>query len=490
MSEFAHRLPLDQIRDGSGRTVGNRTLTGSNLEELATALNQATAARIAAESRSETAGESATETIVNPALATLRQRRAELASERAKMLATFEAGYPKVQELTEQLRSIDAALAQENRRIANVRSQEYREAVRREAELNAKVNSLKSELDTQNRSNIQYASYQREADTNRQLYDALLQRYKEIGVAGTVGVNNIAVVDPATLPEYPSSPNLLLNVVIALIAGILLAAAATFALEQIDEGIRDPSQVESLLRLPLLGITPVVDNDVVEEVRDPKSHFFDAYFSIRSSLAFSTNHGFPKSLSVVSTRPDEGKSSTALALSVILGRTNKRVLLIDGDLRSPSIHALVGIDNQSGFSNYLAGEDDWLQIVHETQFKNVFAIAAGPVPPSAAELLSGDRLAQFVHEGLERFDHIIIDSPPVLGMTDGPLIAKAVEGVVYVVQSGGAAVRGIRASIDRLRQVNAHLFGVILTKVKSRQSGYGYGYGYGYGQRYGSETQE
>lgn len=483
-------VSLDQIRDGEGRIVGNRTLTGANLEELASALNQATAARIVAESKSRTNGDTASEAISSPTIANLRQQRAQTAAEHAKLLTTFEPGYPAVQELAQQLRTIDAAIAQESRRIAGARSQEYREAAAREGELRAQVEKLKSNLDTQNRANIQYAIFQREADTNRQLYDGLLQRYKEIGVAGTIGANNIAIVDPAILPERPSSPNILINLAAALLLGITLAGLTALALEQIDEGVREPSQVERLLQLPLLGVTPMVENDVVEEVRDPKSPFFDAYFSIRSSLAFSTSHGFPKSLTVVSTRPSEGKSSTAFALSVILGRTNKRVLLVDGDLRSPSINSLMGISNERGFSNYLAGDNDWEQIVHETEFKNVFAIAAGPVPPSAAELLSGERLGQFVKEGLTQFDHIIIDSPPVLGMTDGPLIAKVVEGVVYVVQSSGVAARGVRASIDRLRSVNAHLFGVILTKLDNRQGGYGYGYGYGYGERYGAAAQD
>lgn len=264
---------------------------------------------------------------------------------------------------------------------------------------------------------------------------------------------------------------------------------AAFALEQIDEGIREPSQVEGLLRYPLLGITPDVEGDVLEEMRDPKSHLFDAYFSIRSSLAFATSHGLPKAFAVVSTRPGEGKSSTALALAQIIARTGKKVLLVDADLRSPSIHGMLGGSNEVGFSNYLAGDNDWSHIVQDGRFANLSMIAAGPIPPSAAELLSGDRLGQFVREGLEQFDHIVIDSPPVLGMSDAPLIAKAVEGVVYVVQTGGAAVRGIRTSLNRLRQIDGHVFGVILTRVGSGAKGYGYGYGYGYEQRYGDDRK-
>lgn len=479
-------VTLDQIRDSDGRTIGNRTLTGTSLEQLAVALNEATAQRIAAQARALGGGETASEAITSVALSNLRQQRAEAAAQLAKQNVQFAPEYPSVRYLTEQIRSYDVAISNEISRIAGARSREYREALAKENQLKAQVEQLKGQLDQQNRANIQYNIYQRESDTNRQLYDALLQRYKEIGVAGSVGVNNIAIVEPAVVPDKPTSPKLPLNLALALLIGIGLAAAVAFALEQIDEGIREPSQVESLLRYPLLGITPEVESgDIISEMKDPKSHLFDAYFSIRSSLSFATNHGLPKSFAVVSTRPAEGKSSTSLALAQIIARTGKRVLLVDADLRSPSVHGMVGGSNEVGFSNYLAGDNDWSHIIQDTGFKNLSMIAAGPVPPSAAELLSGDRLGQFVREGLEQFDHIVIDTPPILGMSDAPLIAKAVEGVVYVVQTGGAAVRGIRACLNRLRQVNGHVFGIILTKVGGGTKGYGYGYGYGYGHGYG-----
>ncbi len=482
-------VSLDQVRDDAGRTVANRTMASTDLEQLNTALNQAVAARIEAEARAREGGENSSQAVVSLTLGNLRQQRATLAAQRARLLVQFEESYPSVQEIQRQMQAVDQAIGREVSRIDGARQQEYRELQTREDELRSRVDGLKRQLDTQNRAGIQYAIYQRDADTNRQLYDALLQRYKEIGVAGTIGVNNILIVEPAMLPDKPSSPRLTVNLAIALLLGIILASATAFALEQIDEGIREPGEVEAVLKLPMLGITPLTENNSIADLKDTKSHLFDAYFSIRSNLAFATSQGFPRSLAVISTRPNEGKSLTALALAGILGRTNKRVLLIDADLRSPSVHTMVDIENGAGFSNVLAGEDDWKALLHETSFRNVSVLTAGPMPPSAAELLSGERLGEFIEHALVEFDYVIVDSPPVLGMTDAPLIAKAVSGVVYVVQSAGAAVRGVRASIDRLHMVNAHIFGVVLTKVGSR-SGYGYGdgYGYGYGQRYGKDT--
>lgn len=482
-------VTLDQIRDNEGRTLANRTLASANLEQLSAALNQATADRIAAQSRMVGDGESSTESISSATLSSLRQQRAQLAADYAKANVQYGPDYPTVRALSQQIHSVDTAIARETRRIADVHKTEYREALDRETKLKAQVVALKAELDRQNHANIQYNIYQREADTNRQLYDALLQRYKEIGVAGAVGVNNIAIVDQAITPNKPSSPKLAINLGIALLLGLGLAAVVTIALEQIDEGIREPAQVEPLLRLPLLGITPEVEQEhFLEELRDPKSHLFDAYYSIRSSLAFTTNHGLPQSFAVTSTRPMEGKTSTALALAQIIGRTGKNVLLIDADMRSPSIHSMVGCKNEFGLSNYLAGDNDLTKIIQSTTLKNLSIVSSGPLPPSAAELLSGDRLEQFLQTCRRSFDYIVIDCPPVLGMTDAPLIAKAAEGVVYVVQSAGAAVRGVRASIKRIRQVNGHIFGIVLSKVSARSSGYGYGYGYGYGQRYGEDA--
>jgi succinoglycan biosynthesis transport protein ExoP len=483
-------VSLAEATDDEGRTIANRTLVGARLEELAKELNGATAARIAAESRSRSVGEATTEAVTSNSLSALRGQRATIAAEYAKKLVQLENGHPFVQELKQQLATADAAIAQENQRITRARNSEYVEASRREAELERQVNSLKRGLDSQNKANIQYAAFLREADTNRQIYDALLQRYKEIGVAGQVGVNNISIVEPAILPEKPSSPNLALNIIVAGLFGMLMAGLSAYALEQIDEGIRNPSQVESLLGLPLLGVTPLTLNDVIDDMADVKSALYDSYFSIRSNLAFSTNHGFPKSLAITSTRPEEGKSSTSIGLAITLGRTGKRVLLIDGDLRSPSIHKKLGMDNEFGLSNYLAGSDEWQKFVQETQLKNVRILSTGPQPPSAAELLSGGRLALLVELASAVYDHIVIDSPPVLGMTDAPLIAKAVESVVYVVQSAGAPVRGIRSSISRLVMVNARLAGVVLTKVNSDSMGYGYGYGYGYGQKYGVDSDD
>jgi capsular exopolysaccharide synthesis family protein len=405
-------------------------------------------------------------------------------------MVQFEPDYPVARGIAEKLRAIDVALARETKRISGSRQQEYREAMARESELRDRVTRLKQQLDTQQRASIQYAVFQREADTNRQLYDALLQRYKEIGIAGITGISNIAVVESAQVPSAPSAPNLRINLVLALLVGVVLAAVTVFGLEQIDECVRVPGQVQAELKTALLGTIPTAEEDFEAELQDVKSLVYEAYFSVRSNLSFTTSHGFPRTLMVTSSQPGEGKSSTSLALAIVLGRTDKRVLLVDGDLRSPSVHDLVHCENIAGVSNVLSGDDDWRSLVRETALKNVSVLTSGPVPPSAAELLSGDRLAMMLAQWSQSYDHVIIDSPPVLGLTDAPLLSRAVEGSIFVVESHGIAIRAIRASLARLHMVHAHVFGVVLTKVAQHRSGYGYGggYGYGYGRHYGEQS--
>ena len=481
-------VSLGQSRDAEGKTVGGRTLALVDLEALNTALTQAVADRVVAESRARTAGSGTSgDAQAGAAIGGLRQRRAELAADYARLLVQFEPGYPAARAVAEQIKVLDASIARETARAGSTRQDDYRAALQREQDLRGQVNALRKQFDRQQRDTIQYNIYQRDADTNRQLYDALLQRYKEIGVAG-VAANNLAIVDAAEVPGTPSSPNLLLNMAIALLGGLGLAAVVAFALEQVDEGLRDPGQVSRVLQVPLLGSVPTdPDWKGATALADIKSAVFEAYLSIRSNLAFSTDHGIPRSLMVTSSRAAEGKSTTSFALASMIARTGRRVLLIDADMRSPSAHEMLGVANDVGLSNYLAGNDAIDTLIVPAQSNGPALMPAGPQPPSAAELLSSDRLESLVERLAEHFDHIVIDSPPVLGLADAPLIARAVEGCIYVVEAEGVAVRGIRSALDRLRTVQAHIFGVVLTKLNAKHAGYGYGYGYGH--EYGNRSE-
>lgn len=475
-------LPSQQ---GANGTTSERSIVADDLASLNTALSESTAERIAVEARYRAAGRSgaSTEALRNQAINSLRQRRAELAADYQKLMTQFEPGYPAAKAIQSQISQLDRSITSEEGRVSGSLEADYRSAVERENGLKSRVEQLKgSYLDLRRRS-IQYNIFQQEVDTNRALYEGLLQRYKEIGVAGGVGINNISVVDPADIPQLPSSPHLLINMIIALLAGVGIGAGVAFALEQMDEAISDPSEVERVLGLPLLGAVPKVSGQTPKEaLLDRKSDMVDAYLAIQTNLAFTTEHGVPRSLSVTSTRPAEGKSTTALALATMLARAQKKVILVDGDMRSPSIHHLGGVTHDHGLSNFLTGQDSIEAMTFFMSDLGFTAMSAGPIPPNAAELLTGSRLTILIDRLLETYDHVVFDSPPVMGLADAPLIAGKVEGVVFAVESHGIRSTQVKTAINRLTSANAHIFGSVLTKFESRKSHYGYDYGYGYGR--------
>ena len=482
--QYASAQRIITVPGGAGgSSAGDRPIVADDLASINTALAKAVSDRVDAESklRSSRDGGRSSVALANDAISGLRQRRAEAAAEYARLKVQFEPGYPALNALAQQVQELDRAIAREESRVGASFRTTYDEAVMREATLRGQVEGLKAGVLDLRRRSIQYNIYQREVDTNRQLYDALLQRYKEIGIAGGVGTNNIAVVDPARIPEKPSSPSLPLNLMLALFLGVVVATVTTLALEQIDEAVKDPSDVAEATGLPLLGTIPRVDTaSPAELVRDRKSSVSEAYLSLQTNLEFSTNHGFPRSLAVTSTRAAEGKSTSSFAVAQSLARTGRRVVLVDGDMRSPSLHGLFGVENARGVSNFLAGESDLAGMLVATEEGSLSLLLAGPQPPNAAELLTGPRFDTMIKSLLEHFDHIIVDSPPVLGLADAPLIASRVEGVIYAVQAQGARTSTIRAAIMRLKSANANLVGVVLTKFDARKAHYGYGYDYGY----------
>lgn len=465
-----------------GSATNERSIVSDDLVALNRELAQATADRVQAQSRLRTSGASVNEALQNDAINGLRQRRAELASEYSKLLVQFEPEYPPARALQSQIQQLDRAISTEVGRVQGTLQQNYRASASREAALQQRVNALKSDLLDLRRRSIQYNIYQRDVDTNQQLYDGLLQRYKEIGIAGGVGANNIAVVDPASVPEKPSSPNLVFNMLVALLGGLALGAGLALAIEQMDEAIADPTEVEKALGLPLLGAIPKVhEGTPVEALRDRKSPMAEAYLSVRTNLAFSTDHGAPRSLAVTSTRPGEGKTTTSFAVANSLARTKRTVLLVDADMRSPSVHHILGIQNDRGLSNYLAGDDDLNSLLLSDAVYGLTVMTAGPQPPNAAELLTSDRLSKMIQDLLKRFDHVIFDAPPVMGLADAPVLGSQMEGAIFVVESHGTRAAMARVSVARLAAAQVHVIGSVLTKFDAKRAHYGYGYDYGYG---------
>lgn len=491
--DYASREGIVNLPGTQGATgqpaLPERSLAADDLATLNAERAQATADRIRAQTRLGAPGAQTTESLQSAALNQLREQRASLQADYAKMMVQFAPDYPPARALANQIAQMDRSITREEGRITGLLQQTFDAAAGREQALNSQVSQLKSSVLDLRRRSIQYNIYQRDADTNRQLYDALLQRYKQIGVAGGVAASNISVVDRPEVPTGPSSPKLLFNMALALLSGLVLGAALAWLLEQLNQSITDPGEVSTELGLPLLGTIPrELNAHPLDALADRKSGVSEAYVSIQTSLAFSTDHGIPRTLAVMSTKASEGKSTTSFALAQSFARSKMRVLLIDGDMRSASIDTLLQIGNEVGLSNYLSGDDNVEALLQPTGIENLTAMTTGRQPPSSPELLSSKRLSQLLDLLSTRFDSIIIDSPPVMGLADAPLIGNKVEGVVYVIEANATHKSMARVSLSRLKAANVHVMGVVLTKFDARTAHYGHGYEYGYGYGYGQKN--
>lgn len=492
---YAQREGLIKITpsgSGSSGPEGQQTLVSTELADLSAQLAMARANRVIAESqfRAGIAGGAAAESLTNSAVNALRQQRAELIGQYSKLSSDFGPEYPTVVALQAQIAELDRQVNRETGRIGSSVAQnfggKYRQALGTENGIQARVNQLKGAVLSEQRRSIQFNIIQRDVDTNRALYDALLQRFKEVGVAGGVGTNNISIVDRAQVPTMPFKPNLRLNILLGLLVGLGLGCAIAFVLEQLEEAAVLPGDFQRKLGIPLLGSTPKIDSS--ETVHDAlgrsKSTLSEAYFSVLTAVQFSTSHGTPTSLLLTSTQAGEGKSVTAYAIGQGLAAVGARVLLIDGDMRNPSLHRMTGKPLRGGLSNLLTGDGTIETLAEETEIANLWVLTAGQIPPNPAELLSTDAIDRVIEEAIKLFDHVVIDGPPILGLADAPLLSRAVEGTVFVMESGRTRATQARHAIERLMAVRGNVIGAVLTKLDTQSAGYGYGYGYDY--QYGS----
>ena len=458
------------------------SLAGQNLSALNGALAAAQDQRIRAQARwsqAQAARGAAlpADMLASSIIRSLQQQRAELQGQYQQKLQVFKADYPEMQQLKGQLDDLDKQIGAE---LGNIRASvkaEYDAAASQERLLQGQIGSLRTQaLDVDDRS-IDYNIIKREVDTNRQLYDSLLQRYKEVGVAGDVRSNNISIIDRAEVPGGRFSPSLTRNLAVGLLLGLILGVLLAFVLEFLDDTLKTPEDVEQRLKLAVLGIIPrLVKQSPIEAVKDPRSAFSESYRSVRTALQFSTDHGVPRVLLITSAGPGEGKSTTALTLARNFAQMGKRVLLIEADLRNPSLHKVLDVRAEVGLSNVLAGAHSLAEAVLDTDEERFKVILAGPLPPNPAELLSGSKLVSLLTIAAERYDQVIIDGPPVMGIADAPILANVADGTMLVVHSGKTRITTAQAAVKRLQVARAHLIGSVLTQYDAKVAGYGYNY--------------
>lgn len=485
LTAYAQAQRLISTGTGPNGTEGGDTnsLTGSSLVALNNALAATQARRIAAEQRYREAAIGGPTTEGSANAAPLRAQIAALQAEYQQKLQAFRPDYPEMVALKARIDALRASVVSETKtttadRVGSLR-QDYQAARAEEDRLRAQVASLSSSVLDQRGRLIRYNILHRDVDTNRTLYDALLQRYKEIGVAGGIGTAVATVVDRALPPGGAFSPDLYLNLVVGAALGLVVGLLAALALEFINDTIKSPDDVRNKLQLPFLGGIPNARAaKPVDELKDVLSPVTEAYLSTATAMQFVTEGGAPKTLLVTSTRPAEGKSTSAWALAQSFTRLGKTALLIDADMRRPAF--VTGKDN-IGLSHILTNSEALSDHVLRTEVENLWIMPSGVIPPSPPELIASARFAALLADASATFDVVVIDGPPILGLADSPLLSSMVQATLMVIESGRTRTRPAVEALNRLRTAGAHMAGAILTRY-TPQASYGYGYGYGYGQ--------
>ena len=469
-------------------TTDKASIAESNMAAANAALGSIVAERIKNEQLwrqvQNTSGFDLPQILSNKGIEDLRARRNELATEYQEKSETFRPDYPDMAKLKNRIREIDRQLGFEIKTIKNSLKSAFDASLSQENEMKQRVEDLrKATLDLQKRS-IQYNHLKREVDTTRSLYENLLQRYKEVDIAGGAGSNNVFIVDPAELPDRPSSPKVTKTLALALLLGLMCGVAAAFALEHFDDKIYSPGDAEQASGLPLLGVIPLIKPEELEaQLADQRSAISEAYRSACTSLQFSTEAGLPKSILITSATPSEGKSSTSYLVARQFAAAGLKVLLVDADLRKPSLHIKIGLNNNVGLSTFLTRNCEMREAIQRDggAIEKIYYLTAGPIPPNPVELLNGPRFTSLLNVCGQAFDLIVIDGPPVAGMADTLLLTNIASATLFVIAGGQARISNVRNALKRLAQARSKPVGIILNKFDAKMASYGYGYGYGYG---------
>lgn len=456
----------------------------------------------------------------NRLLQDLGVRQAELQREQAMLETTFTASYPKVKQIQNQIEEINAVLARERKRMADRITNEYLVAVRREQLVRGAFEEQQKQANQVAARSVQYSILKREVETNKQLYEGLLQRLKEAGVSAGLKASNIRIVDPAEPPKKPAKPNLLLNLALAVVMGLGLGVGAAFLQEHLDNSLKTSDDVERYLGLPALALIPSVESlnghrgkvygradrkqlpsiDPAQPAPVPPPQWYridvdaeqhaalgEAFRSLRTSVLLSTAERPPRSLLVSSSQPSEGKTTISINLAISLAQLGQRVLLVDGDMRRPSIRKAFGIVDSLGLVSYLTGQRDWRAAVLPTGLDHFDVLVCGPVPPNPAELLSSARMRTLLTEAKQEYHFVVVDSPPLLNVADSRILATLVEGVVLVVKGGTTPRELAQRAHAYARDVGANVIGVVLNNLDVHAAD-DYYYRYYHYDYYGSES--
>ncbi|MCF6159563.1 MAG: polysaccharide biosynthesis tyrosine autokinase [wastewater metagenome] len=372
----------------------------------------------------------------------------------------------------------------------------YLEAIDKEKGLQRHLEELKRENNLLEEKSIGYRVLERDVTANTQLYEGLLQRMKEAAVSSEIKTTNIQIVDNAAVPTAPIKPNKKLNVLLSMIVGLTMGVGLAFFIEYLDNTIKGPDDVEQHLKIPLLGIVNKLEvekgglPDRLIVKTTPQSVVAEAIRDIRTNLIFSFSGGDTGRIIVISsTIPFEGKSFVSSNLAIAMAQAGKKVLLIDSDLRKPTLNKYFDTKREPGITNVLVAEAGLESVVHNSIVPNLSFMSCGPIPPNPSELLGSPRMEEFLRDAREKFDWIFLDSPPESSVTDSNILNNMADGSIIVVKVNTASRDHIRKTISQFNENQPKVIGVVLNMVDFKKRGYYYRYGYYSRYRYYREEE-
>jgi polysaccharide biosynthesis transport protein len=403
---------------------------------------------------------------------------AELQRQYAQLSEKFGDKHPDIIRLKSAIQLSQTKLTGEIAKVVQSVRSEYQAALAQENSLTQALNQQKGEALSMNRKAIDYGVLARDVESSKQIYNSLMQRAKETGVAGELKTSNIRVVDLAERPRGPVSPQKRTNEMLALVGGMLMSLGLVFFFEYLDSRIKTPDEIRTHLGLAHLGLLPALDlkkgSDYPLLSAGVPANFSEAFRAVRTNVLFSTAEEGARSVVITSTGPGEGKSLVASNLAVSLAQAGQRVLLIDADMRKPKAHEIFRFNQEPGLSNVMVGSAKASEAVRKTAVQGLWALMAGRIPPNPAELLGAQRFRDFMTSLEAHFDWIVIDTPPIMAVTDASLVAHNATGVVFVIGAEMTSRHAAKRALEQLGQANARLIGSVLNRVNLHRHGYYY----------------
>ncbi len=451
----------------------------------------------------------------SPVIAGLEKQKSDLDEAYADASNQYGPNFPKVQRMKDQETEVDADLAKAQKVIVDGIREDYNTAQSHVQILQEALDKQKAEANDMAEKLVQYNILQHDADSNKQLYDGLLQKLKEASITAGLRSSNIRIVDPALVPASPSRPQKSRNILLAVLVGIVGGIGLAIFREYLDNTVKSPDDIESLTGLPSLAVVPSLPGSNGHHNRfslsrdaspqgpggprvellsyvQPKSQISEAFRALRTSLLLSQAEHPPQVILVTSALPREGKTTAAANLAVTLAQLGDRTLLMDSDMRKPGIRRALNLTSakEGGLSSYLAGVCTLEEAtIPHPAISNLAVLTTGPVPPSPADLLSSHRMREGIAELRRRYKFIVIDSPPIMAATDAVILSALTDGVLLVVRSGETPKEAFTRARDLLVAVKCRMLGVVLNGVDSSAPDYyyayryyPYAYGYGYGE--------